>query len=76
MARITVAQLTAQLEASHVAYERLATEHAALKAELAARTTQRVRPTPVVNSAYREACAKARALAMSTGKCVSVAARS
>ena len=69
MARLTVKQLAAQLEAAHVAYQRLEAEHEALKARLNVRESQRqlVQTTP-----YREALARARSLAMSTGKCVKV----
>ena len=77
MARVTIASLTAQLEASHVAYERLATAHAALVAEhkravdLVQEHTApvRVAPQPALN-ARRAAMAQARAEAMATGRTV------
>lgn len=71
MARITNTQLVAQLEAAHVAYEALAAKYEALKAERAVPAPGR-RPPP---TAYREACAEARELAMRTGRCVSVSAQ-
>lgn len=74
MARITNAQLVAQLEAAHVAYEALAAKYEALKAERAVPTRSVYQPrgaTPEV-LARRAAMAAARDLAIRTGRCVSV----
>lgn len=80
------AQLVEQLEAAHVAYERLATERDSLRAELeqlkqqrptaqASKPNRRVTPAaeqPAAPSAYRLALARARELAMRTGRSVRV----
>lgn len=83
MARVTVASLVAQLEAAHAAYERLAAQHEALRAEcnafqgylvtaLAERDALRAKQprayVPVAAPTDRRAAmAAARERAMSTG---------
>lgn len=77
-ARRTKAELTADLEAAHVAYQALRTQYESLQGELHDVRVQlvgikRTAPAVALTSPYREAMAKAKALAMSTGRCVSVA---
>lgn len=63
---LTKAQLVDQLTAAHAAYERLAAEHAALKAQVAA-----PRPVPSASGLDRRAAmAAAKAEAMRTGRVV------
>lgn len=76
--KLTKAELLSQLEASHVAYQALRTQYESLQAELHDLRVQlvgvkRAAPAVALTSPYREAMAKAKALAMSTGRCVSVA---
>jgi hypothetical protein len=83
MTKITKAQLAAQLEAAHVAYEALLTKYESLLASppAFAPVPLRERPvyTPPVNTereardaAFKLACAKAREAAMSNGRSVRV----
>jgi hypothetical protein len=76
MARLTIKQLSADLEASHVAYQALEAKYEGLKAELAQRAVKRINAPEhqrdVVLSSYRQTLMKARALAMSTGRVVAV----
>ncbi len=86
-ARCTKAQLAEQLEASHVAYQQLRTQYESLQAELhqmrklhlealnasPAYTEPLPAPrAPVATSTWREAAAKARDLAIKTGRSVRV----
>jgi hypothetical protein len=81
MTKITKAQLAAQLEAAHVAYEALLTKYESLLASppAFAPVPNRERYTPPVNTereardaAFKLACAKAREAAMSNGRSVRV----
>lgn len=74
MARLTVKQLSADLEALRVERQALLTQVESLRSQLAAQATHAApRPAPTAAlSAYREALAKARALAMSSGRSVRV----
>lgn len=74
MASLTKAQLVAQLEAAHVSYEALSAKYEALLSEQH-RVGRRPATTTAVSdlSEYRQACAAAKALALRTGRCVSVA---
>lgn len=71
--RTTAKELLAQLEAAHVAYQALEQKHTTLCAEIArlrenAAAKHYVPPT----SGYREACERARALALRSGRSVKV----
>lgn len=78
MARLSIAQLTTQLEQAHRAYEALAAERDSLKAQLAARPTKPTRPAYVPppatpeQLAFRAKLAAAREQAMRTGQSVRV----
>lgn len=79
MARRTTSQLTADLEQAHAAYERLAAERDALKAQLAALPTPKsarpayVPPPPTPEQlAYRAKLAAAKAAAIAGGRTVLV----
>lgn len=83
MAKLTIAQLTAQLEAAHVAYAALGQRAAALAADNAAlrllvpaaKPNRRVvpqRPVDPAHLAYLERARAAREEAMRTGKSVLV----
>jgi len=88
MTQLTKAQLVAQLEAAHVSYatlvakyealqgdhEELTRDWAALREERAELRTAALRVDPAL-SPYRQALAAAKAQAMRSGMCVSVAAR-
>jgi hypothetical protein len=69
MARLTIAQLAAQLEAAHVAYQVLSTKYESLLATNGA--PKRV-SIPAVNLDYRAKLAAAKAAAISTGRSVLV----
>ncbi len=70
-ARLTKAQLVAELERSHVAYQKLEAECASLRAA--------VKPVPApvqrAHSAYTAALNAAREMAMKTGRVVRVGDR-
>lgn len=73
--RLTLAQVTAQLEAANAAYEALACERDSLRAECEALrllgTTARRVPAPAAAPVDRKAAmAAAREQAMATGRCV------
>ena len=72
--RLTVAQLTAELEASHVAYQALLAKYEALKSAPAQRGNRRTVPArPAAEpSAFKLACQRAREQAMRSGKSVLV----
>lgn len=75
--RPTIAQLTAQLEASHVSYQKLEERCLALEAQLAAAKARPAArtwgPRPEREpSAFQLACQKARAATMAGGKSVIV----
>ena len=91
MTKLTKAQLTADLEASHVAYQHISTINESLSAECMAlradnallqaqlRESQLLllqvkRAVPVIaaTTPWREAAAKAKAMAMQTGRSVLV----
>lgn len=71
---LTKAQLAAQLEAAHVAYQQLEQRYtAAVAAGSVVRPRTVVRPVAQApRTTYAATCAKARELAMRTGKCVLV----
>lgn len=80
--RYTIKELLAQLEASHVSYQKLEQQAAQLRSDLAAQQAGLSRPrfTPSEASAiahdnYAAACIKAKELAMRTGRAVSVSRR-
>ena len=75
MAKLTNAQLTAQLEAANAAYERLAAERDSLRAECEALRAQQPKPraqyaAPADLTTRRAAMAAAKAEAARTGRSV------
>jgi hypothetical protein len=69
--QLTKAQLAAQLEASHVAYQRLEAECIALRAASVQSRAQSARSDAVAGT-YRAALNAAREMAMRTGRSVRV----
>ena len=70
--RLTMAQLAAQLEHALVRANKAEAELASLRSAVAPVRDRGARPPRTAVSEYQRACAKARDLAMRSGKCVSV----